>query len=84
MPCNPLIRYQARVSAFLRPAQWIPFIREFHRCEKKWRFQFPKTEEHLIIISEALEQSGLIIFSQKTTMYGFIVKAYAFTNLCGK
>ena len=83
MPCNPCVRYQAPVAAFFRPGQWIPYIRNAHRSVRKWKFQFPKTEEHLIIIREALEQSQLIIYQQKTTMYGFLLRAYAFTGLCG-
>ena len=83
MPCNPCIRYQAPVAAFLRPGQWIPWLRNAHRCVKQWRFQFPKTEEHLIIITEAMEESNLIVFQQKTTMYGFLIRAYAFTSVCG-
>ena len=62
--------------------QWIPFIRNLHRSEKKWRFQFPNTEEHLIIIREALELCNLIIYEQKTTIYGFSIRAYSVSNLC--
>ena len=83
MPCNPCIKYQAPIAAYLRPGQWIPYLRNCHRSEKKWRFQFPNTEEHLIIIREALEQCDLIIYQQKTTLYGFKLQAYNFTNLCG-
>merc|ERR1712154_620809 len=85
MPCNPsFIKYQAPVAAFLRPGQWIPFLRSPHRCQKYWIFKFPKnSESNLIIIREAIELSHLIIYQQKTTKYGFLLQAYSFSRGCG-
>lgn len=85
VPCsNPIIKCQAPMQAALKPALWTPYLRSLHRAKpRSWTFKFPSTDEHLIIITEALEETGLIVQPYKTTNYGFEIRGFAFTPLCG-
>eukprot|EP01083_Nonionella_stella_P015135 42373_1 len=86
MPCNPCLKYQAPIAAFLRPGHWIPYIRNCHRQSTTWSLKSEsktKGEEYVNTINDVFEHCQLIIYQSKATSYGFLIEAYDFTKCCG-
>eukprot|EP01083_Nonionella_stella_P175521 611456_1 len=86
MPCNPCVKYQARISAFLRPGHWIPCLRDCHAYSTAGCFKSEsktKGSEYVNAIRDAMEQCKLIVYQSKPTPYGFLIEAYDFTKCCG-
>ena len=83
MPCNPCLRFQAPCAAFLRPAQWCSCLAAQRRAEDEQKFSFSKGDEQINIIRRAMDDSGLLVYSQEEKDSGFVLKAYVFTSGCG-
>lgn len=77
---NPLIQFQSGLQASLKPAQWIPKMRDIHRYEMKiGTFQISDNWHFLDIIHKAMEKSKLIPKKVMETNNGYIMEAYYYT-----
>ncbi len=79
---NPIVAFQAPIQGAIRPALWVPYLRDPHRAKpRRWNFTFPNADDHLIIIKEAMLEAGLEPRPFKSTDYGFEIKGFYITSV---
>ena len=77
---NPLIQIQSGLQASLKPAQWIPKIRDIHRYEMDLgEYSLNNTKDIIYDIRLSMEQSELIPHKIIQTSNGYIMEAYYYT-----
>ena len=83
---NPLVQLQSTVQAALRPAQWIPYIRNLHRYEMeigKYKLShFTKSNDEKEIIENMIliiSKSNLIPTKTMKSNDGYIMEANYYT-----
>ena len=88
IPCNnPLILLQAKIQAFIKPGTWIPCASCVHKAKpRKWNFSLNNSNNNIelmvSIVTQSLEESGLMVQPYIEKNYGFEIKAFAFTRIC--
>mmetsp|Transcript_41910 Transcript_41910/g.68995 ORF Transcript_41910/g.68995 Transcript_41910/m.68995 type:complete len:189 (-) Transcript_41910:223-789(-) len=82
-PSNPIISIQAKYQALLKPAQWIPIIRDFHRHEMQigtYHVKEDNDESTLLAdIKSMLESNDLLPQSVENATDAYIIQSFYFT-----